>query len=302
MRALHLDAGKEMRGGQWQALRLIEGLEAEGVESTLLARAGGPLFGAAERAGCRVAPLTFARVAAEARKHDVTHAHDARSHTLAALAGGAPLVVSRRVAFAPSGKCPISVASRWKYGRAAQFIAVSEFVKTTLLERGVPAAKISVVYDGVPVVVTAQAPGASVVAPETGDPQKGAALAAEAARLAGVDLLFSDALERDLERARLFVYITHSEGLGSAVLLAMSAGVPVIASAVGGLQEIIRHGENGILTANAPVAIAEAMRAILGDAELARRLGDAGRRTVTERFSVARMVRSTIEVYRRVIP
>ena len=38
MRILHLDAGKEMRGGQWQVLRLVEGLAAQGVESTLLAR------------------------------------------------------------------------------------------------------------------------------------------------------------------------------------------------------------------------------------------------------------------------
>ena len=38
MRILHLDAGREMRGGQWQVLRLIQGLAAAGVESTLLAR------------------------------------------------------------------------------------------------------------------------------------------------------------------------------------------------------------------------------------------------------------------------
>jgi len=44
MRILHLDAGKEMRGGQWQVLRLVEGLAGAGVESTLLARSGGPLF------------------------------------------------------------------------------------------------------------------------------------------------------------------------------------------------------------------------------------------------------------------
>jgi len=42
MRILHFDAGKEMRGGQWQVLRLIEGLAAAGVESTLLARENAP--------------------------------------------------------------------------------------------------------------------------------------------------------------------------------------------------------------------------------------------------------------------
>ena len=302
MRVLHLDAGTEMRGGQWQALRLALGLEAQGVETTLLARAGAPLFETAARAGCHVAPLTFARVAAEARKHDLVHVHDSHSHTLAALAGGAPLVVSRRVVFGREAEGLAAAVSKWKYGRAAHYIAVSEFVKATLGERGVPAEKISVVYDGVPLVEAAREPGSCVLAPASGDPQKGASLAAEAARLAGVELVFSNALERDLARASLFVYITHSEGLGSAVLLAMSAGVPVIASAIGGLPEIVRHGENGLLVVNTPEAIAEAIRKVLGDAGLARSLGGAGRRSVMERFTVEHMVRSTIEVYRRVIP
>ena len=55
---------------------------------------------------------------------------------------------------------------------------------------------------------------------------------------------------RHLHEAGFFVYITHSEGLGSGALLAMSAGVPVIASNVGGLPEAIRHGENGLLVEN----------------------------------------------------
>ena len=46
-----------MRGGQWQVLRLIEGLAAAGVESTLLARQDAPLFAAARKQGWRVEPL-----------------------------------------------------------------------------------------------------------------------------------------------------------------------------------------------------------------------------------------------------
>ena len=64
MRILHLDPGREMRGGQWQALRLIEGLAAEGVESTLLARAGSPLFEAAQARGWRVEPIGLWRTLA----------------------------------------------------------------------------------------------------------------------------------------------------------------------------------------------------------------------------------------------
>src|SRR5947209_6587895 len=121
MRILHLDSGREMRGGQWQVLRLIEGLAAAGVESTLLAREGAPLFSAAQRAGWRVEPLGAIRILLGARGHDLIHAHDARSHTIAILTSALPIIVSRRVAFA--------VRSRWKYRHPAMFIAVSEYVK-----------------------------------------------------------------------------------------------------------------------------------------------------------------------------
>ncbi len=292
MRILHLDAGKEMRGGQWQALRLMEGLAAAGVESTLLARAGGPLFEAARQRGWRVEPAGLARASVLAGRHDLIHAHDARGHTLGAIVGSRRLVVSRRVAF--------PVGSRWKYGRARRYLAVSEFVKSLLVAGGVPEEKIAVVYDGVPLLDPAR--GSNVVAPANADdPRKGALLAVEAAKLAGVELRLSADLERDFRDAAVFVYVTHSEGLGSGALLAMSAGVPVVASNVGGLPEVIRHGENGLLVENTPQSIAAAIRKLLDDPAFARRMGDAARRTVTERFTVDHMVRRTMEVYRQVL-
>jgi len=300
MRILHLDAGREMRGGQWQALRLIEGLGAEAVESTLLARRGTPLFAAARRLGCRVEPLEMARLMLLARRHDLVHAHDARSHSLGALTPGARLVVSRRVAFGGAAGHLPALASRWKYGRPIHYLAVSEFVKSVLVQRGVPAEKVSVVYDGVPLLEQAQ--GKMVLAPANqDDPRKGAPLAMEAARLAGVQLKFSTAIERDLRDAAIFVYITHSEGLGSAALLAMSAGVPVVASKVGGLPEIVEHRQTGLLVENEPAAIAAAIGELQADAELARRLGLAARCRVAEKFTVDRMVRRTMEIYRQVL-
>jgi hypothetical protein len=292
MRILHLDAGKEMRGGQWQALRLMEGLAAAGVESTLLARRGGPLFEAARRRGWPVEPWGLVRTMLLARRHDLVHAHDARSHTLGAIAGSGRLVVARRVAF--------PIGSPWKYRRARRYLAVSEFVKSVLMAGGVPEEKIAVVYDGVPLLDPAR--GSTVLAPANADdPRKGAPLALEAASLAGVELKLSSDLARDLRHAAVFVYITHSEGLGSGALLAMSAGVPVIASNVGGLPEIVRHGENGLLVENTPQAIAAAIGKLLGDTAFARRMGDAARRTVMERFTVDHMVRRTMEVYRQVL-
>jgi hypothetical protein len=292
MRILHLDAGKEMRGGQWQVLRLMEGLAATGVESTLLARRDGPLFEAARQRGWRAEPWGLVRTMLLARRHDLIHAHDARSHTLGAIVSSERLVVSRRVAF--------PVGSAGKYRRSRRYLAVSEFVKSVLVAGGVPEEKIAVVYDGVPLLEPAR--GSSVVAPANADdPRKGASLAVEAATLAGVELKLSTDLERDLRDAAVFVYITHSEGLGSGALLAMSAGVPVVASNVGGLPEIIRHGENGLLVENTPQAIAAAVRQLLDDSAFARRLGDAARRTVMERFTVDQMVRRTMEVYRQVL-
>lgn len=292
MRVLHLDAGREMRGGQWQVLRLTEGLRAQGIECTLLARTGAPLFDTARERGLPVQPLTPARLVILARRHDLVHAHDARSHTLAALAGGAPLLVSRRVAF--------PIGSSLKYRRARRYLAVSQFVKNVLIAGGVPQDRIAVVHDGVPLLEPAA--GDAVLAPANqDDPRKGATLAIEAARLAGVELKLSTALERDLAQAAIFVYITRSEGLGSAALLAMAAGVPVIASKVDGLPEIVEHGRTGLLVENDAAAIAAAIRELHSKRELARSLGAAGRERVREEFSTGHMVRRTMEVYRQVL-
>jgi hypothetical protein len=297
MRVLHLDAGRDMRGGQWQVLRLMEGLAAAGVESTLLARPAAPLYQAARAKGWPVEPWGFSKALSLARNCDLVHAHDARSHSLAIL-GRTPVLVARRVAF--------PLRSRWKYRHAARYIAVSEFVKSVLLAGGVPEAKIAVVYDGVPLV---ELPTEDLHEPRLGplapanaaDPGKGAALALEAARLACVPLQFSDDLERDLRGASLFVYITYSEGLGSAALLAMSAGLPVVVSDIGGLREVIRDGVNGLLVENSAAAIAAAIRELVDRPDFARRLGCEARRTVETRFTCDLMVRRTLEVYREVL-
>jgi glycosyltransferase involved in cell wall biosynthesis len=84
------------------------------------------------------------------------------------------------------------------------------------------------------------------------------------------------------------------------VLLAMSAGVPVIASDVGGLREVVRHRESGLLVENRADAIAAAIRELRDDPDLGRRLAAEARRAVLERFTVDHMVRRTMEVYRQV--
>ena len=291
MRILHIDSGTEMRGGQWQVLRLIEGLRARGRDNVLLARAQAPLFAEAARRHIEVRALNLAAVRRHARRTQLIHAHDARSHTLAAVAGTAPLVVSRRVAF------PVqqNLFSRWKYKRAARYIAVSEFAGKALAAAGIARSRISIVYDGVPMLPESR--GTEIVVPESVDPRKGMDRALEGVKLAGLTPLVSRDLERDLPRAGMFVYITESEGLGSGALLAMAAGVPVIASNVGGLPEIVQHERTGLLTENSPSAIASAIRRLQDDRAFAQTLASSARRRVEERFTVERMVEDTIAVY-----
>jgi hypothetical protein len=290
MRVLHLDCGREMRGGQWQVLTLLGGL---GAGQTLLTAADGPLMKAALARGIDVQPLNMLSIGVMSKRVDITHAHDARSHTWAATLSGGPLVVSRRVAF-PVGQ---SFLSKWKYRRAERYLAVSEHVKQTLVEAEVPETKISVVYDGVDLPHEISR-GYRTVAVRTSDPMKGSDLLDQAAKIGGFDVHYSTDLNADLPSAALFVYITRSEGLGSAALLAMACGVPVVASRVGGLPEVVEDGRTGILTDNDPRDIAEAVaRACAQRVELGRN----ARLAVQQRFSTRQMIERTREAYARVL-
>ena len=286
MRILHLDSGREMRGGQWQALRLHRGLIAAGHQSLLLGREGSPLLEADRESGV-LRPL---RLGLFSREFDLVHAHDARSHTLAALFSRVPFVVSRRVAF------PVrdSAISRWKYRRPALFLAVSRHVATQLRNAGVEERRIEVVYDGV-AVPPQPANGDAILIPYTIDSQKGMALAQEAAALAGIKVELTKDLAADLPRARALVYLTRSEGLGSGILLAMTYGVTVIASDVGGIPELLCDGRNGILVKNDPAAVAAAF------ARIDPAFGRAARATVIERFTEEHMLTATLAAYGKVL-
>jgi glycosyltransferase involved in cell wall biosynthesis len=77
-----------------------------------------------------------------------------------------------------------------------------------------------------------------------------------------------------------------TEGLGVVLLEAMSYRVPVVASNLGGITDIVTHGETGLLVPPADTtALADALERLAADAALAERLGAAGHRVVHERFS-----------------
>jgi glycosyl transferase family 1/glycosyl transferase family 4 len=280
VRTLHVDAGREMRGGQWQALYLVERLSG----ATLLARAGSPLFEEAVRRKVDVRELSLFAIATGARQADLVHAHDARAHTLAAIAGGAPLVVARRVAF------PLKrgFLARQKYARASLFLAVSNFVAAQLIEAGVPKSKIRVVYDGVPLPDAVSSRAGRVVA-----------LASKPVEIPGSSVDLTSTLWEDLATASVFVYKSEAEGLGSAALAAMSAGVPVVASHVGGLPEAVEHGKTGFLVSDGDFATP--VRRLLDDPALALVMSRASRERAEREFSVEVMVDKTQRAYREVL-
>jgi len=88
------------------------------------------------------------------------------------------------------------------------------------------------------------------------------------------------------------------EAQGISILEAMARRVPVVASAVGGIPEVITSGVDGLLVPPAdPGALAEAIGSLLHDLDLRRRIGEAGYRTVVDRFSIDAQVRRTQALY-----
>jgi len=98
----------------------------------------------------------------------------------------------------------------------------------------------------------------------------------------------------------VFVMPSLWEGFGLVLLEAMAARLPIIASAVSALPEIVRDGETGLLCAPRDVAcLAERMVRLLSARDLATRLGAHGEARLRAEFSVSKMVDRTLAVYRK---
>jgi L-malate glycosyltransferase len=359
---LLVDLAQEWRGGQSQALLLVQGLRDSGHGVELVSTSDSPLAArAAEQkipvyavahAARRLAAARLIRRLLRERHFDIVHVNEAHALTAAWLARThrrTPLVIARRVTF-PVSRGRVALA---RYRAAACIVAVSQAVREPLLAAGLDTARIAVVPDGVKIPQTVSAderlrrrerwdiaPAERVLALVASfTAEKGHTLLLEAFAelhrgatqgrwprcrllLAG-DGPLRGALERQAAglgianaviftgfvaevgavhaACDVFVFPSLHEGGGTSLLDAMAHALPVIATATGGIAEIVEDQRNGLLAAATPQSIAAAAARLLAAPELAQRLGLAARETVAARFSACRMVSDTLAVYGRFV-
>lgn len=107
-----------------------------------------------------------------------------------------------------------------------------------------------------------------------------------------------DELQRRYARSAIVVCPSRREGFGVTCLEAMAHGRPVVATAVGGLRDLVLDGETGLVVpARDPQALRAALEQLLGDARLRLRLGAEGRRRAQERFSWEIVTEATLTAY-----
>jgi glycosyltransferase involved in cell wall biosynthesis len=252
-----------------------------------------------------------------------------------AALGGVPVRIGNRRDINPNQRPIHLIAQRFAYQFAHRIVANSRAAAARLRREGVPQPRIATVPNGLDLsgfpVMPRRSPARRVVVVANLRPEKGHDVLLQAARqilvrvpdatfdivgdgpLAG--RLRALACECGVARAvtfaghqhevatrlaerDVFVLPSRSEAMPNALLEAMAAGLPVIASAVGGIGEIVDDGRTGLLVpADNPAALAEAVCRIMAAPALAARLGDAARAEVRERYSFDRMVAGFESIY-----
>ena len=105
-----------------------------------------------------------------------------------------------------------------------------------------------------------------------------------------------------LGAADVFVLPSRAEGISNALLEAMAAGLPVVATAIPGNTDVISDGRDGILVeAEDPASLADGIERLLDDGDLRARLGREARRTIASRFTIDRVADRYRELYEELI-
>jgi glycosyltransferase involved in cell wall biosynthesis len=280
-------------------------------------------------------PLLAPRLARALRAvgPDLVHTHLVHADVYGAVAAGRAPLVSTKHNDDRFRLGAYRYLERLLTRRAARVIAITEALRRFTVERvGLPAEKVTTVHYGLDEPPGAWAPtdlelpgGKIVVAIARLVPQKGVDVAVRA--MAGLDaslVVLGDGPERPrlealahdlnvrlllpgrvgdvasvLSRADVLVHPARWEGFGLALLEAMLAGLPVVATRVSAIPEIVVDGETGLLVPPDDAgALAIALRRVLDDPA---DYGDAGRARARSEFSVERMTRRTLDVYERAL-
>jgi glycosyltransferase involved in cell wall biosynthesis len=335
MKVVHVHRIAGIGGSERHLLTLLPALAERGVEvafAGLDLPGADPFYEELGRSGV---PFTRAGSAAglvrDIRRYrpDLVHTHLVHADFYGALAAGRTTLVSTKHNDDPFRTGPFRVVERLLTRRAAKVICITESLALFNRERvGLPAAKLEVIHYGMDEPPAAWAPdelelpeGKIVVAVARLVPQKGLDVAVEA--MAGIDatlVVLGEGPERErleaqarelgvrlllpgrvgdvasaLRRADVLVHPARWEGFGLALLEAMLAGLPVVATRVSSIPEIVTDGETGLLVPpNDPGALNAALLQALDDPG---RLGGAGRERACSEFSVTKMAERTLSVY-----
>src|ERR687898_332853 len=300
----------------------VERLRGRGLDVEVVSPAGFPHFGLAYGSGIvgnlRRRPwlalllpaflLSFTVAAVRAaRGADLVHAHW--------LPSAAVALVTRKPVVAQVWGTDVELARRLPWLRRARVVVAPSTVLADAA-RGLGAREVAVIPSGVD------------VAEEVGDedeppfvlyagrlsPEKGVLELVAAAN--GIPLVIvgdgplrdqvpgargfvpHDELLQLYERAAVVAVPSYREGFGVVCAEAMAHGRPVVASAVGGLLDLVSDGVTGFHVPPGDIpALRAALERLLADRELRRRFGDAGRERVRERFSWAAVTDSTLAAY-----
>ena len=102
-----------------------------------------------------------------------------------------------------------------------------------------------------------------------------------------------------LAAADIFVLPSSTEALPTVLIQAMAVGLPVVATAVGGIPELVEHGTTGILVPlGNPLRLSEAIDRLLGSPRQRYAMGLTGRRSAKDRFSIERQASRLADEYR----
>jgi glycosyltransferase involved in cell wall biosynthesis len=341
VRIAHVSLARGYRGGERQAELLVRSLSKQGLEQVLVARADCPLAVRLADIDIKVRPCTGLLSAfRKTQGVDVVHSHEGRGVYAAWLrheTSGTPYIVTRRV----NNPISQTWLTRRAYVRASAVASVAADVARIVSEfdNRIASSVIHSSSSGLPAddeivkSIRASHPGKWIIGNvgALDNAQKGQEYIIEVARRfrdSHPDFVFmlvgggdDEAMLRALADGLpnvvfegwvdnvgdylaafdLFILPSNKEGIGGILLDAMDRALPIVASRVGGLPEIVRDGDNGILfEPGSPDALQAAILSLYDDPDLRRRIGATGR-DFSRNFTADAMAARYLDLYRKAI-